>query len=380
MDSRPEVIDAHIHYALPADPAELIRIMDSTGTDEANLVIVPHRQRLSSVPDALMAKAMYPGRFYVFSSLDVSVLFRFRNKVGKRMAEYSRRMLDCGCDGIKIIEGKPAMRKMLPVPDWDSKVWDPFFDWCEKERIPILWHVNDPETFWDAEKAPSWAAEQGWLYDDSFINNEDQYSQVLNLLERHPRLKIIFAHFFFMSAQLDRLSSIMDRYPGIMIDITPGIEMYENFSLDIDKARAFFSRYSDRIVYGTDIGAKSILSGKASISPEESACRAAIVRRFLSGGGSWDVPGDGVFLSSKGGFTMKCLDLDGDTLANILGANFRRFVGKPPAPVNGRAVLKECRRIRTSLKIMSLFDRELEADTSCIEQVDQYFRKRRQRG
>ena len=45
-------------------------------------------------------------------------------------------MLDCGCDGIKIIEGKPAMRKMLPVPDWDSKVWDPSLTGVRRSAYP----------------------------------------------------------------------------------------------------------------------------------------------------------------------------------------------------------------------------------------------------
>ena len=116
MDSRPEVIDAHIHYALPADPAELIRIMDSTGTDVANLVTVPHRQRLSSVPDALMAKAMYPGRFYVFSSLDVSVLFRFRNKVGKKMANIPAACWTVAATASRLSKASLQCAKCFPFP------------------------------------------------------------------------------------------------------------------------------------------------------------------------------------------------------------------------------------------------------------------------
>lgn len=67
-----KLIDCHIHYALPIDPEALIAIMDESGTDMGALVLVPHRQRLSSAPDALMAKAMYPQRLYLFSGLDTS--------------------------------------------------------------------------------------------------------------------------------------------------------------------------------------------------------------------------------------------------------------------------------------------------------------------
>ena len=377
MDNRHFTVDAHIHYALPFRPEELVKIMDDTGTDMGNLVVVPHRQRLSSVPDALMAKDMYKERFYVFASLDVSVYYRYRDKVGTKMAEYAEAMLGCGCDGIKIIEGKPAMRKMMPVPDWDAPVWDAFFAWCEEKQVPILWHVNDPETFWDEKNAPSWAKERGWFYDDSFINNEAQYGQVLRLLEHHPKLKIIFAHFFFMSAQQDRLDAIMQKYPNIMVDLTPGIEMYENFSKDIVSAGTFINKYSKRIVYGTDIGARGVLSENGGVSYEESLERAELVQAFLTGSGERSIPGDGIFLADGCGFTMKCLGLDNEAAADILGCNFLRFVGGRPAAVSRRRVLMECRRIRITLRIMSFIDKELKADASCVRQVEKYFRKRK---
>ena len=49
-------IDCHVHYALPLAPETLVDFMDRTDTHMANLVLVPHTQRLSCVPDALMAK------------------------------------------------------------------------------------------------------------------------------------------------------------------------------------------------------------------------------------------------------------------------------------------------------------------------------------
>ena len=36
-------IDCHVHYALPLQPETLIDLMDKTGTEMANLVLVPHR-------------------------------------------------------------------------------------------------------------------------------------------------------------------------------------------------------------------------------------------------------------------------------------------------------------------------------------------------
>lgn len=380
-------IDCHVHYKLPGKnfsdekPStceQMKNTLSKCGVSIANLVLVPERSRLSSVPDALAAKAQNPGFYYVFSSLDVTVLFKNQGRIGKPMREYAKKMLKAGCDGIKIIEGKPAMRKMMPVPSFDDPQWDPFWAWAEAEGVPILWHVNDPEEFWDLKKAPKWAVERGWCYDETFINNEAQYTEVLNMLAKFPKIKIIFAHFFFMSAQLDRLASILDRYPNISVDLTPGIEMYRNFSENAEAARAFFLKYQDRIVYGTDVGAQNVLS-ENPFSEEESTARTMIVQNFLEKDKPYELKPDGHFLSAERVFRVVPMDFDQTVLKKIYHENFERFVGGEPRPVNKRLAVKECDRILINLKIMTFLDKELIPDDSCAKQVKSYFKKRRER-
>ena len=81
-------IDTHIHYALSLQPETLFSFMNQNGIHMANLVLVPNRKRLTAVPDALMAKAEYPDRFYVFTSFDVSEYFRHGKQIGKFMAKF----------------------------------------------------------------------------------------------------------------------------------------------------------------------------------------------------------------------------------------------------------------------------------------------------
>ena len=372
-----QVLDAHIHYALPTPAKELIEIMDATGTDIANLVIVPNRQRVSSVPDALMAKAMYPDRFYVFASLDVSAYFRAAKHVGKAMKQYAQQMMRCGCDGIKIIEGKPNMRRDLPVPDFDDPQWELFFAWAESEQVPILWHVNDPETFWNPEQAPSWAVERGWCYDESYINNEVQYTQVLNLLERHPKLRIIFAHFFFMSAQLPRLSSIMDRFPNIMVDTTPGIELYENLSANPEGAREFFRKYEDRVVYGTDIGARCVLPGcPPKLNTLECTHRAELAQAYLTETEPVPVKADGNFLVGEEDFALMGLGLSDEAAQKVLAGNFRRVAGQMPRKVVPKEVLKYLRTQRILIRVMSMIDRTVKPDMTFVNEIAAFFKNK----
>ena len=371
-------IDSHVHYALPLEPETLIGFMDSTGTDMANLVLVPDRKRLTAVPDALMAKAKYPDRFYVFTSFDVSEYYRHGKQVGKYMARFVEDMRRCGCDGLKIIEGKPSMRKFMAIPDFDLPCWEPLWAYAEKTGLPVLWHLNDPETCWDPENAPRHIRMAGEIYDESYINNEVQYRQMENILQRHPKIKFIFAHLYFMSAQLPRLADLLDRYPNVMVDVTPGLEIYVNLSKDPQAARAFFETYQDRILYGTDIGARCVLAdGKQPFNREECLARIEMVDGLLRGKGEQVLCEDGRYLINTDPFTLRGLDLDEKILNKIYWQNFQRYVGSSPAGVNPGKIRKECRRIRLMLKIMSFIDKGMVPDVSVAKNAQAFFHKKR---
>lgn len=371
-----KILDCHIHYSLPIEPLDLFETLKHTKTDKANLVIVPDKNRVSSVPDAMVVKVLNPN-ISVFACLDITTYFMRKNSVGKQFVKYVERMLKMGCDGIKMIEGKPDLRRMVPIPDFDLPVWEPFWAYAEQTGLSFIWHVNDPEEFWDAEKIPSWAKKQGWYYGEDTINNEVQYTQVLNVLKRHPKLKIIFAHFFFMSAQLERLSKILDEFPNVCIDLTPGIEMYINLSKNPEESRKFFVKYQDRILYGTDIGARAVLPPYSfKINQVESENRANIVRTFLTKDGEFTIKSDGDFLIGMDDFQLRALNLDGSVTQKIFYDNFIRIVGKKPKKVNPKLVIKECKRIKKTIRIMSLFKLIQKPDYSYANRVIEFFKNR----
>ena len=372
-----ERLDAHIHFAHPMDVDALVDFMNRNKIRQANLVLVPNRQRLTSVPEAMVAKAKYPGRFYVFTSLDVSEYFRHGKAVGKYMAKFVASMKKLGCDGLKLIEGKPSMRKMLPVPGFDDPVWEPLWAWAEETGLPILWHVNDPETCWDPENAPRHIRMAGELYDESYVNNEAQYQEIFHILDRHPNIKITFAHLFFLSAQLPRLAAMLDKYPNVMIDITPGLEIYVNLSKNIEEAKAFFEKYQDRIIYGSDIGSRCVMGdGSAPFREEEALARMDLIDGLFSSETDRVMREDGKYLINTDDFTQRGFDLEESAMQKIYGENFRAFVGVDPAPVRPWLVRKECRRIQLMLKIMGFIDKNLKADPNVSQNASAFFRKR----
>ena len=370
-------IDSHIHYSLPLEPEKLISFMDRNGIDMANLVLVPHRNRLTSVPDALMAKAKYPDRFYVFTSFDVSEYFRHGKEIGKYQAKFVDNMRRLGCDGLKIIEGKPSMRKFMgAVPGFDEPCWEPLWEYLEKTQFPVLWHLNDPETCWQPEKAPRHIRMAGELYDETYVNNEEQYRQMEAILQRHPKIKFIFAHMYFMSAQLPRLSDLLDTYPNMMVDITPGLEIYVNLSENTEEARCFFEKYQERILYGTDIGARCVLAENAEpLNEEECVARMDLIDGLFQSETNRIMREDGRYLINTDDFIQRGFSLNEDALNKIYWKNFQNYVGATPAKINPKLVIKECRRILMTLKIMSFIDKSMSPDTSVAKDAIAFFNK-----
>ncbi|NIN10780.1 MAG: amidohydrolase family protein, partial [Gemmatimonadales bacterium] len=190
---------------------------------------------LNQNPVALLVKALHPGRFYAFGGLHYK-------KVGgehEDFAEQARRLLQAGCDGMKMIEGKPTTRKALGHP-LDDPMYDDYYAFMEQVGAPILFHVGDPRTFWDPELCPPMAKEHGWFYGDGSFPTLDQlYREQQSVLESFPDLRVIFAHFNFRSDDIAAARGLLDRRPQVSFDITPGGEMYVNFTEDPDLWRGF---------------------------------------------------------------------------------------------------------------------------------------------
>jgi len=374
--SNRKIIDSHIHYAHYFYEDSLMSILDESGIDKLVVVCTPDEARLSLVPDALYLKGKYPDRVYVFGGLDISPLFLTPEIVGEVFAHYVDILRAMGVDGIKMIEGKVQIRKRLPIPDFNDPVYAPYWVKMAETQTPLTFHVNDPEEFWDAEKVPDWARKMGWYYGDgSYIDNEDQYHQVLNVLERHPDLNVTFAHFFFLSAQLDRLAGYLDRFPNMHVDLTPGIEMYFNFAADPDRTRDFFLKYQDRIVYGTDIGARALfVNRETGIDKEESLARIEVVRGFLENDGPFSLTHQGFLFGGKEA-VFQGIHLPDEVLDRIYFRNFECFVGATPKPLDPAAIVEECQRLEMMIKTMAAAQPGTSGDTSSARMVKAYFER-----
>ena len=370
------ITDCHIHYAHPNLMKGLISACDKLGLDKINIVCTPDMKRLSLIPDALHLKSHYPERVYVFGGLDVSVYFREPRRAGKLFADSIEYLMGLGCDGIKMIEAKPQIRKMLPIPAFNSDIFAPYWEKLSQTQFPLLMHVNDPEEFWDVKKAPKWAFDRGWFYGDgSYINNEEQYLEILDVLKKNPTLRVIFAHFFFMSSHLERLAEILEEYPNVSVDLTPGIEMFFNFSKNPEKARDFFIRYQDRILFGTDIGAKALLGDpEEGIKYEESRGRVSVVRNFLELDIEYHLPAGSGFLFGEDKTLLHGIGLPKGVLEKIYKSNFERIAGNQPRGLNPGLITAFCEQLENTISAQGSSQPGIPGDKSVAEMVRAHFK------
>lgn len=326
------MIDAHIHYAASVGQDRLNTLIHEAHLEALALQCIPKGGTLPVEEDAFAFQAQCSVPVYIFGGLDRSVYDTDPARsetslLSEKLDSEVTRLMNMGCTGIKMLEGKPDVRKNFCVPDFDSPVWEAYWARLETEQIPVYMHVNDPEEFWDAEHVADYVKKAGWFYDETFIGNEEQYRQILCVLHRHPRLRILFPHFFFLSKQLERLACILDAFPEVRIDVTPGIELYYNLSAQGAKAREFFLTYKERILYGTDIGARALIrSENVPLDLDECRSRIKLIRDYLETDGGYLLESDGHYVAERQPAVMHGLGLPQPVLDNIYCRNFLNFI------------------------------------------------------
>lgn len=277
------IIDGHFHLSPTRTMSRLENVQDALDVLHAcglqaiciQNIVLWFPMHLTRNPLSLLAKLREPDLVFAFGGVrfpdpdlpDKS--FSYRQQVEE--------LVKLGFDGIKLF-GKPNIRQRFHEP-MDSPVFDGMYDWLEERDIPVLFHVGDPREFWSEKTAPDFARQNGWIYTKPDFDT--YYSEMEGLLKKHPRLRVLFPHFFFLSDDLGRLSAFLNRWETVWIDITPGSEMYRNFTGCPAKAHAFFCEFQNRIVFGTDNTGVPEGGGQSAVRCARE--RLDTMRDFLSG-------------------------------------------------------------------------------------------------
>lgn len=241
---------------------------------------------------------------------------------GMDLVTQYKELMQIGFDGIKLLEGKPIMLKPLGN-DLNHIALDRVYSEMERDGTHIVFHINDPAEFWDISHVSLEHVEKGWFYGDgTYLTYEQIYEQACKLFENHPRLNVTLAHFFFCGDTPERLIDLLEKYPNMTVDLTPGCEMYHSFEASHDYYKSFFERYSDRVMLGTD--------GTFPWETRTHVWCLDVLYRFIATTDSMMAFDDSILTG---------IGLDGEAKENILYKNFERTVAPEPKPID-RAALK----------------------------------------
>lgn len=238
------VVDCHAHCDFEGTPEELSRLLDRwfAYTDA-------YRQQ------KIVAFVQKESQFSTFQQLqqrDERLQWMFWPETGRPELSQIQRAKSMGACGLKL-HSKPIMSGEVPFSIWESALWQEIFSWLEQNQMPVLWHVT---------QRVSYSPYHGGGYNAYFadgqkkgvnVTNQQLLEQLRRILEQYPALPIIGAHQLYLG--LDALSRLFDQYPNLYIDTSVGCfvrwcdQLYEE---DRQRWYDFFTRYPDRILFGTD--------------------------------------------------------------------------------------------------------------------------------
>jgi predicted TIM-barrel fold metal-dependent hydrolase len=256
------VIDMHSHPYAQTDEqlAQWVKTMDEVGIEKSVILSYATGAKF----DSIQAKySKYGKRFEVWCGFD----FTGKNEAGwsERAVKELERCYKAGARGIGEL-GDKGLGEFYsrPTPGYihiDDPRMKPLLQKCAELKMPVNIHVAEP--YWMYE--PMDSTNDGlmnaykWRIDKSkgeLLDHAELIKTLENAVNANPKTTFIACHFANSEYNLDILGALLDKYPNLYADIsarygeTTSIPRYMN---------AFYKKYQNRLLYGTDMGMDSAM-------------------------------------------------------------------------------------------------------------------------
>jgi predicted TIM-barrel fold metal-dependent hydrolase len=255
------VIDVHNHVndAMRIDehmpPARVIEVMNNTNVKTVVILTGMWGDKLQQVIDEMVKP--YPGRFIVFAQIDWSKIDdpNFSQEMVAQLDDAVAR----GARGLKQLKdlGLTDRDKSGKLVAVDDPRLDPIWEECGRLGIPVSIHTTDPEAFFhpvdntneryeELIEHPDWS-----FYGAQFPSKESILAARDRMFAKHPHTTFVALHMANWPENLDYVSRLLDTLPNVMVEF--GAREAE-LGRQPRRAREFFIKYQDRIMFGTDNG------------------------------------------------------------------------------------------------------------------------------
>jgi predicted TIM-barrel fold metal-dependent hydrolase len=216
---------------------------------------------------------------------------------------------------------------LIPV---DDPRLDPLWAAAGELGVPVTIHVADPIAFFrpldgrnerweELREHPDWhfwpTRPRGATSEPGFPPFDELIDGLEAVVARHPATTFIGAHVGCAAEDLGRVSTILDRCPNFNVDIAARIA---ELGRQPYTTRAFIERWSDRVLFGSDMG------------PEPAWW--AVYYRFLeTADESFAYDADADAAPSQGRWQIHGLHLPDDVLRRVYRENALRLIRFQPA-------------------------------------------------
>jgi predicted TIM-barrel fold metal-dependent hydrolase len=144
---------------------------------------------------------------------------------------------------------------------------DPGFDGVmahlEARHVPLIAHQGEPKNCWLPLEAMTTENDRSYFRDHPeyhmYLHPEQPSYETLmaardRFVANHPRLSFVGAHMASLEWSVEALARFLDEHPQAVVDLAARMTQVQYQSnANYDQVRAFFIKYQDRLLYGTDL-------------------------------------------------------------------------------------------------------------------------------
>jgi predicted TIM-barrel fold metal-dependent hydrolase len=202
-------------------------------------------------------QAAHPDRFVTFTEPRFAQITDAT--YARDQADDIQRARKAGARGLKVLKTLGLyLRQQIttgPLVTVDDRRFDPMWEACGANKMPVAIHVSDPEAFFlptdrfnerfeELNNHPDWS-----FHGKDFPSNRQLLEARNRVFERHPKTTFVALHVGHNAEDLGYVAQCLDRFPNMYVEI--GARVGE-LGRQPRTARRFFDRYQDRILFGTD--------------------------------------------------------------------------------------------------------------------------------
>ena len=293
------IYDAHVHFGSGDDTAQCLEVARGYGVSRC--LGIGRSASFEALPKETAA------------SVDLAVMLSYENvDASARFVSENLAILDhahaLGSRTVKFW-WTPRSYERTGGMFLDDERLTPVFDRMGELGFSALVHVADPDIWF------------GHTYTDParFGTKMSQYDQIEAVLSAHRDVLLQGAHFGGHPEDLARLAELLEAHPNYALDTSATKWVARELSRQRDEAREFVIRWSDRILFGTD------LVVRRDSNDQHYASRYWVQRTLLES----DYVGDSPIVDPDvdGPATLRGLALPDDVLEKIYCTNARRLLG-----------------------------------------------------